>query len=988
MNHTKTALAIFLLFAFSLFTAAQNPTVDADFLPALSKSSASVLVDTLFQTDGKIITFGKFNVVNGIIRYSVARLNTNGTTDTTFNCTACTFIIVSAFVQPDGKILIGGRESVVAPFEKIIRVNPDGSLDTSFNFVHGTFTSTPIISGVQPDGKILVKQTGQGDRIYRLNPDGSLDSTFATIGGNVVNIEVLPDGRTFFYGDTQFGYLALLNPDGTKNTLFESPSLTYSAGSATPFINDIALQSDGKIIVSGRFTAINGINRDGIARLNTNQTVDMTFVPPSLGLGTFGNNRVFSVANNKVLVANPGITNPGRVFRLNNDGSLDNTFTIPSILNLFTINVDSLDRIYVFNGAYIRYNPDGTLDNTFNAVFEFPGAVTALALQPDGKILVGGSYQKANGINRKSVSRLNADGTTDTSFDTLEKIVDTPSIFDLGVQPDGKILVGGNFSYDGANKRLVRLNSNGSLDAAFNVTINGTSFFDTFVYDIALQSDGKILVGGSFTSVNGTARSGFARLNADGTLDSSFDVQLGSGTNVFSIIVQANGKIMIAGTFSGVNGFNRANLARLNSDGALDTSFNASVNSIGSLLLQPDGKYLALNFITIYRLNADGSPDASFQKPTLDSAGNFTDFALLNDGSIVISGTFTRVNGIVKNKLALLKPDGTLNSATFPKGTDSPPTVFVKQPDGKLLAGGAFTFIEEKPRTGFARLSFRPAFRAAKFDFDGDARSDISVFRPSTNVWYLLTGPNYQFSQRTYGNSGDIIVPADYDGDGKTDFAVFRPSSGNWIYIKSSDNSTQTFHWGQAGDIPLPSDVNGDGTDDFVIYRPSSNNWFRVTTTGVFTEIVFGTAGDKPLIGDFDGDGKADPAIYRPSTGTWWYAASGAGNAFRAVRWGIAEDIPVPADYDGDGQTDIAVFRPSNGAWYIINSNNSSYTLLGFGLTEDKPVAADYDGDGKADIAVFRPSTGVWYLLRSTSGFTGLQFGLAEDTPIPAAYNR
>ncbi|CAN5729864.1 hypothetical protein BH20ACI4_BH20ACI4_07040 [soil metagenome] len=989
MIYIRYALALALLFAFSTISPGQNPTVESGFTPGISKIVGPLFADTDFQPDGKIIASGTFNVVNGYVRYNVARLNTDGTTDPTFNCPDCTFVVSKAIVQPDGKILVSGKVSLSQPAGKIIRVNADGSLDSSFNYTPGTSSFGNItVKGIQPDGKILILTSINGNnRIVRLNSDGSIDDTFTqifvTTAGPVVDVKVLPDGRTFIFGNTTYGYLALLNTDGSKNESFESPSLTNASSSAIPSISDISLQTDGKLVIIGRFTSINGINRDGIARLNADQSVDTSFTSPPFSLAFFGGGRVFSLSNNKVLVANGQVTNPGRIFRLNSDGSLDNTFAIPTIGPiLYSVNIDASERIYAFTGTLRRFNADGTLDTFFTPAIEVAGVVMALGLQSDGKILVGGVYDKANGFNRLTVSRLNADGTTDTDFDTAQKFSNNSSIFDFAVQTDGKILVGGGFTYDGTEKRLVRLNSNGSLDSAFIVT-TGTN---SVVNDIELLSDGKILIGGRFESVNGMSRTALARLNSDGTLDTAFNVQLGIGATVNAAIVQPDGKIMIAGNFSGVNGFNRANLARLNSDGTLDTSFNANEAGINDLLILPDGKYLALRQKTVYRFNNDGSADISFNSPTLNNGGSLTSFALLNDNSIVIGGIFSTVNGFQKNNIARLKPDGTLDSVSFLKGTDADPKVFLKQPDGKLLTGGAFKVIEQKPRTGLARLSFNPQFVVPPFDFDGDGRTDISVFRPSSNVWYQLLGPNYQFSQRNFGENGDKIVPADYDGDGKTDFAVFRPSNGNWYYVQSSNNAPRTIHWGQADDIPLPSDVNGDGADDFVVYRPSTNNWYRLTTNGQFTEIVFGTGGDKPLIGDFDGDGKADPAIYRPSNGQWWYAASSAGNAFRAVHWGIAEDIPVPQDYDGDGTTDLAVYRPSTGVWYILNSGNQSATIIQFGLSADKPVAGDYDGDGKADIAVYRPSTGEWYILKSSAGFFGLQFGISEDIPIPNAF--
>lgn len=359
--------------------------------------------------------------------------------------------------------------------------------------------------------------------------------------------------------------------------------------------------------------------------------------------------------------------------------------------------------------------PPGSLDTSFNPGTGANDTVGEMAVQSDDKIVIAGNLTTYNGTARAYVARVEANGALDTGF--IVGSGASGSVRALALQTDGKILIGGIFtSYNGTGRnRMARLNSDGSLDMTFDPGTGADAPVDT----IAVQTDGKMIIGGSFTTYDGTPRARIARLNSDGSLDTAFDPGTGANNNVLALALQTDGKVLIGGNFISYNGTGRTRLARLNSDGSLDTSFNVGAGAVGviqGLALQTDGKIvIGGNFTTyagvarnrIARVLSDGSLDTGFLP---GSGANLTVYnvQIQSDGQILIGGGFTTVNGASRPGIARLNTDGSLEAGFNPGTgvTGSLATVFSMgvQSTGRILIGGDYTSYNGTGRNRLARL--------------------------------------------------------------------------------------------------------------------------------------------------------------------------------------------------------------------------------------------------------------------------------------------
>jgi len=371
-------------------------------------------------------------------------------------------------------------------------------------------------------------------------------------------------------------------------------------------------------------------------------------------------------------------------------------------------------------------DPAGSLDTAFSSGAGGTNAIQSLLLQPDGKLLVGGEFRTLNRVLRNRVGRLNPDGTLDRSFNPLGGPNDV--VRTMALQADGRVLIGGFFTQvHGTNRnRIARLLQDGTLDRFFNPG----SGADNPVYALGLLPDRRIVMGGSFTTVNGVPRAGVAVLETNGTVSASFLPGSGANGVVFAVAAQPDGKILIGGDFTNVNGVNRPRIARLNLDGSVDMTFDPGTGPSGAvraITLQPDGKVLIGGSFTnvngtergrLARLDAGGALDSVFLNGIVGANADVTAIALQFDGQIIVAGEFTIFNDVSRNRITRLYRNGKTDpSINFGDGANELINAAVIQPDRKIVIGGRFTAYDSEPRFLLARIHGGSIAGAGSFEF-------------------------------------------------------------------------------------------------------------------------------------------------------------------------------------------------------------------------------------------------------------------------------
>ncbi len=597
-------------------TLGNDGTVD---FPGIAENGAIQL-----QSDGKIIIAAGFSSVNGTTQNTVARLNNDGSLDTSFvpsgfsglsnNSSGNNQILPTraAAIQTDGKIVVAGRFNELSNSfvdQVVVRLNTDGSNDNTFNApFHPSSEGFAVL--LQPDGKILVSDEILG--LLRLNTDGSADTAFNPTltsddgaAGVVYSIGVLPGGQILVAGGVSSTGVLRLNADGTTDTTF---NVGTPQADAPPY--HVAIRGNGTILAAGQFDTVAGQPRDGLAILNANGSLNAATLPSVFLSGYDGGaDFILQPDDNKILLfgSTPPFEDPGFTYlRLNADLSVDTTLTAEPSVTAF--------------GAVLYQPGNGYLLSAGGVGASLVVNATTYALDP------------ANLLHR-----LNLQGAPDPDF---VPAIDVTTIFDnyspgnlenatfyagddtaLAVQPDGKILYQ---YYDKTEAyRLVRFNADGSADSGFQIgsapptsppstgfsDVVNTGFGDEQAMEVGaassgiggafVQSNGRIVIYGDFATYNGQTANGLARLNANGTLDTTFNTgtgpqgpggAVGSAYAVTNTQELPNGQLLLVGSFQAFNGVALPGIARLNANGSVDTTFTASGIVSQQVSIGPNGQ--------------------------------------------------------------------------------------------------------------------------------------------------------------------------------------------------------------------------------------------------------------------------------------------------------------------------------------------------------------------------------------------------------------
>ncbi len=647
------------------------------------------------QSDGKILLGGDFTSYNEESRSFLERVDSQGRRDLAYSgATALDAAVHAIALQSDGKAIIGGDFTIAnGGRPRIARMRLDGFADTSFNIGTGANARVSAVL-VQPDGKVVIAgafTTFNGvlrNRIARLNADGSIDAAFnpgTGPNGDITSLALQPNGSILVGGsflswnNLNFQRVVRINALGGLDTAFSAAS--FNGG-----VLALALQPDGKVIVGGGFTTVDGLNRPRIARLLADGSLDTSFSSSS------PNATVRSLAlqaDGKVLIGGDftslSIFGRARLARLNSNGGIDTSFLSNVGANgaVHAVKLDASGLVLIggdfteygntTRGRLARVLTSGGIDATFNPSGGANGIVYVVKAQLDGKLVIGGEFTHFNGVPRRGLARLNVDGSVDSGFNAgvglaPSATISSCGVVDLLIEPSGKITVVGVFgSYDGiARNNILRLNADGSLDTSFQP---GSGADDVLV-SVDRLSDGRYVIGGLHNTYDGVARPDVTRLLANGAVDTTFGNTIGvTGGSVQAVKFESNGSVWIGGSFSTVGGVNCKSIAHLGPNGALDSTF---VNTTGF---------------------------------GLANSATVDDIARQADGRILLVGAFSSYAGSARRGVLRILPSGALDSSFSPgTGAASGIADVVLLPDGKLLLGGGFESFDGQATDGIIRL--------------------------------------------------------------------------------------------------------------------------------------------------------------------------------------------------------------------------------------------------------------------------------------------